>query len=139
MPIKYFRQKRKVAINSVSQDKYIAKIQVEAPVGFEDIAKMIEKSSTMSRGDLVGVFAQMEDIALSMALNGHPLHLGFFGNYYPSIEAEVVDTPEEVTIKTIKRFKLIYKPSVYMKKRLEKVKFVLGDNTVREVHYKNKK
>ena len=139
MAIKYFRQKRKIAINSVAQDRYIAKIQREVPVGFEDLAEMIEKRSTLTRGDLLGVFAEMEDIASEMFEQGHPLKLGYFGNFYPTIVAESVETPEEVTTKTIKRFKLIYKPSVYMKKRLEKVKFVLGDNTVREVHYKNKK
>lgn len=139
MAIKYFRQKRKIVINSVSEDKYIAKIQVESKVGFEQIAEMVEKKSTISRGDLLGVFAEMEEASIFMLENGHPVDLGFFGSYYPSIEAKVVDTPEEVTTKTITRFKAIFRPSKYLKERLKNVTFVLGDNKVREVHYKKKK
>lgn len=136
MAIKYFKLKRKITTNSIPEDKYIAVIQQEARVGFEELAEMIEKKSTMSRGDILGVFAEMETTALWMLENGHPLILRLFGSYFPAIEATAVDTPEEVTVKTIKRFKCIYKPSVYMKKRFKKVEFVLGDNKVREVHYK---
>ena len=139
MAIKYFRQKRKVAINSVTVEKFIAKIQIEPKAGFELLAEIVEKKSTVSRGDLLGVFAEMEEAAIFLLENGHPLELGFFGSYYPVIEAKMVDTPEEVTTKTIKRFKVIFKPSKFLKERFKKVTFVLGDNKVREVHYKKKK
>ena len=87
----------------------------------------------------MGVFAEMEEAAIFLLENGHPLELGFFGSYYPVIEAKMVDTPEEVTTKTIKRFKVIFKPSKFLKERFKKVTFVLGDNKVREVYYKKKK
>ena len=139
MAIKYFRQKRKVAINSITVEKFIAKIQIEPKAGFELLAEIVEKKSTVSRGDLLGVFAEMEEAAIFLLENGNPLELGFFGSYYPVIEAKMVDTPEEVTTKTIKRFKVIFKPSKFLKERFKKVTFVLGDNRVREVHYKKKK
>ena len=136
MAIKYFRQKRKIFSHGKLQDKYIAKIQIEAPIGFEQLSEMIEKKSTMSRGDIMGVLSELEQSSFTVLENGHPLTLGLFGTYYPTIEATAVDTPEEVTIKTIKRFKMLFKPSKYLKKRFKEVKFVLGDNRVREVHYK---
>jgi predicted histone-like DNA-binding protein len=139
MPIKYFRQKRKVAINSVIVEKFIAKIQVEPKAGFELLAEIVEKKSSISRGDLLGVFAELEEAAVFLLENGHPLELDFFGSYYPVIEAKMVDTPEEVTTKTIKRFKVIFKPSKFLKERFKKVTFVLGDNKVRGVFYKKKK
>lgn len=139
MPIKYFRQKRRVAINSVIVEKYIAKMQVEEKADFELLADMVSNKSTISRGDLLGVFAEMEQAAIFLLENGHPLKLGFFGSYYPVIEAKMVDTPEEVTTKTITRFKIIFRPSKYLKKRFKKITFVLGDNKVREVFYKNRK
>ena len=139
MPIKYFRQKRKVAINSVIVEKFIAKIQVEPKAGFELLAEIVEKKSSISRGDLLGGFAELEEAAVFLLENGHPLELDFFGSYYPVIEAKMVDTPEEVTTKTIKRFKVIFKPSKFLKERFKKVTFVLGDNKVRGVFYKKKK
>ena len=136
MPIKYFRLRRKITKNSIPEYRYIAKIQVESKVGFEQLAEIIEKKSTVSRGDILGVLSELEEASFWMLENGHPVTLGLFGTYYPVIEATAVDTPEEVTIKTIKRFKMLFKPSKYLKKRFKEVKFVLGDNRVREVHYK---
>ena len=96
-----------MAINSITVEKFIAKIQIEPKAGFELLAEIVEKKSTISRGDLLGVFAEMEEAAIFLLENGHPLELGFFGSYYPVIEAKMVDTPEEVTTKTIKRGCLI--------------------------------
>ena len=45
MPIKYFIQKRKIVKNSVAYTKYIPVMQLEAVVGFEQIAEMVEKSN----------------------------------------------------------------------------------------------
>ena len=136
MAIKFFKFKRLVNINGTSVVKYIPKIQEEVRVGIEELAEIIERKSSFSRGDILGLFAEMETTALWMLENGHPVTLRLFGSYFPAIEAMAVDTPEEVTPKTIKRFKCIYKPSVYMKKRFKNIEFVLGDNLVREVKYK---
>ena len=103
MAIKYFRQKRKVAINSVTVEKFIAKIQIEPKAGFELLAEIVEKKSTVSRGDLLGVFAEMEEAAIFLLENGHPLELGFFGSYYPVIEAKMVDTKLKSSLTNIRQ------------------------------------
>lgn len=111
MPIKYFKLKRKIVVNSVIFEKYIPKIQVESPVGFDQMAEMIEKKSTMSRGDILGVLSELETTACWMLENGNPVTLGIFGTFYPTIEAMSVDSPEKVSSKLIKRFRVLYKPS----------------------------
>ena len=108
-------------------------IQVESPVDFEQIADMIEKKSTMSRGDIMGVLAELEVTTCYMLENGHPVTLGLMGTFYPYIEATTVDDAQSVTSRLIKRFKIIFKPSTYLKRRFKHVGFVLGDNTIREV------
>jgi len=136
MAIKYFKFKRKITKNSVSEYKYIPIIHRGPVVGFEDLAEMIEKKSTMSRGDIMGVLAEVETTACNVLEIGHSVQLGILGTFYPGIETSSVDTPEEVNSKLIKRFKIIFKPSKYLKKRLKNVSFELGDNIVREAHYK---
>ena len=133
MSVKYHKQKRIIVVNSVNEERYIPKMQLESPVGFEQIAEMIEKKSTMSRGDIMGVLAELEVTTCYMLENGHPVTLGLMGTFYPAIETESALKPEDVTSRLIKRFKILFKPSTYLKRRLKHVGFVLGDNTVREV------
>mgnify|MGYP000984411377 CR=1 FL=1 len=138
MAIKFYKYKRKITKDSVSEYKYMPKNHLEVAVGFEELAEMIEKKSTMSRGDVLGVLAEVETTTCYMLENGHPVKLGILGTFFPSIETKSVDSPEKVTSKLIKRFKVIFKPSKYLKNRFKNVEFVLGDNVVRETNYKKK-
>ena len=138
MSIKFFKYKRNVFLNKELQEKYMPKMQIETIADFEMIAQMIEKKSSMSRGDILGVLAELETTILWMLENGHPVSLGLLGTFYPAIEVQMVDSPQEVTRNLIKRFKIIFKPSKYFKKRLKNVEFVLGDSEVRGVNYKKK-
>jgi len=136
MAIKFFKYKRNVFLNKELQEKYMPKMQIETVADFEMIAQMIEKKSSMSRGDILGVLAELETTILWMLENGHPVSLGLLGTFYPGIEVKMVDSPQEVTRNLIKRFKIIFKPSKYFKKRLKNIEFVLGDSEVKTVNYK---
>lgn len=138
MPIKFFIQKRKIIKNSVAQTKYIPKMQLEPVVGMEEIAEMVEKKSTMSKGDILGVLSEVESAAAIYLENGHPVKLGMFGTFYPVLEVESVDTPEKVNSSLIKRLRCVFKPSKFLKKKFKEAVFHLGDNKVREVRYKKK-
>lgn len=133
MPIKYFIQKRKITKNSVAYTKYIPKMQLESVVGFEEIAERVEKKSTMSRGDILGVLAEVETESAVYLENGHPVKLGMFGTFYPVLEVDSVDIPEEVNSRLIKRLRCVFKPSKNLKNILKKAEFHLGDRKVREV------
>ncbi len=133
MPIKYFIQKRKIVKNSVAYTKYIPVMQLEAVVGFEQIAEMVEKKSTMSKGDILGVLSEVESAAAIYLENGHPVKLGMFGTFYPVLEVDSVDTPEEVNSSLIKRLRCVFKPSKFLKNILKRAEFHLGDRKVREV------
>jgi predicted histone-like DNA-binding protein len=137
MSVKYHKLKRIIVVNSINEERFVPKMQLEAPVGFEQIAEMIEKKSTMSRGDIMGVLAELEVTTCYMLENGHPVTLGLMGTFYPAIEAESALKPEDVTSRLIKRFRILFKPSTYLKRRLKNVNFVLGDNTIREVRSRN--
>ncbi|MDD4685259.1 MAG: hypothetical protein PHD45_08525 [Bacteroidales bacterium] len=139
MAIKYFKLKRKITTNSIPEDKYVAMIQKEPVFDLQMIAEIIEKKSSMSRGDIMGVLAELESTSCWLLEEGHPVKLGILGTFYPSIEAKAVDTAKQVVRDTIIRFKCIFKPSIYLKKRFKNVEFVLGDNKVREVNYKKNK
>ena len=48
MAIKYFKFRTKVSVDSVSVDKYVARMQVETKIDLDKIAEIIEKRSTVS-------------------------------------------------------------------------------------------
>ena len=66
MGIRYFRKKIKVNINGQTVDKFVADIQEETVLDFEDLAEIIEKKSTMSRGDIAGVLLEAESAIATM-------------------------------------------------------------------------
>lgn len=138
MAINFFKFKRKVFSQGIIVDKYHPILNLGPVVGLEELAEMIGNKSTMSRGDILGVLAEVETTVCYMLENGHPVKLGILGTFFPSIETKSVDTPEEVTGKLIKRFKVIFKPSKYLKNRFKNVEFVLGDSVVRNAYYKKK-
>ena len=138
MGIKFYKQKRKVAIDGEIKEKYVAKLDLMQPMDQEDIAEKINEMSTMSRGDIIGVLTSLETVIIWAWEIGHPVHLQALGNFRPSIEAEAKDTAEEVTARTIKKFKIIYNPSKYLKNKFPRVEFV-SSGEIKTPNYKKEK
>ncbi|MFA6201063.1 MAG: hypothetical protein WC679_11725 [Bacteroidales bacterium] len=139
MPIGFFRKKIKVNINGETVDKYVASMERGEEFDIEDVAKMVELNSSLTRGDLVSSFYQMLDVAIFMITCGHKVSLGKLGGLLPELNAKACDTPEEVNSDTITRFYALFKPSVEFTERLSQVEFHLRDDKVVEVRYKDKK
>ena len=137
MSIKCFKQKREVPINGVPQEKYVARMQVGEKIDFERIAEMIEKRSTVSNSDILAVLSELETVMCWVMEEGHPVTLGLLGTFYPSMTAKACDNPKDVTKDTITKFKCIFKPSKYLKKKFKEVEFVLDDNEVHTVKNEN--
>lgn len=133
MAIRCFKQKREVPINGVPQEKYVARMQVGEKIDFERIAEMIEKRSTVSNSDILAVLSELETVMCWVMEEGHPVTLGLLGTFYPSMIAKACDNPKDVTKDTITKFKCIFKPSKYLKKKFKEVEFVLDDNEVHTV------
>ncbi len=136
MAIQYVKFKTKVAINGVSEEKYVARLKQETEIGFDKIADIIEKKSTISKGDILGVLSELETSVLWMLESGHKVTLGILGSFHPTIQAMAVDTPQEVNSDTIRRFRCVFKPSKFLKKKFKNISFILADNIIRVAKYK---
>lgn len=133
MSIGVFKLKRKITVNGVPQDKYVASMQVGEKIDFERISEMIAEKSTVSKGDILAVLSELETVMCWVMEEGHPVTLGLLGTFYPSMTAKACESPQEVTKDTITKFKCIFKPSKYLKKKFKEVEFVLDDNQVHTV------
>lgn len=120
--ISFIKIKKRIAVGTTPGIKFMARIFREKPVDLKIIADRIAATSTMSKGDIMGVFQQFETVLAWYITEGIPIKLGILGTFTPGIQATACNTLEEVTENTIKRKYIIYKPSVELKKMLEDTK-----------------
>lgn len=139
MEIKFFKTKRQInALNEV-KDVYLATIETGEVVDIDEISEQIEKISTVSKADVLAVLSALETTMMWAIEKARPVKLKLLGTFYPILQAEAKDTPEEVTKATIKRYYCVFKPSKYLKDRWKNIDFVLGSDEIKEVAYKKKK
>lgn len=119
MSIPIIRKLLKVTHKGVAKDKYIARIYLQDTVTLEDLAELVNESSTVSKGDFM---AAMTECAYQVGIllgEGHPVDLGDLGRLYPAIDAKSCDTAKEVNPKSVKNIDIRFRPG---KELREKVK-----------------
>ena len=118
MSIPFIRKRQKITHNGVSEEKYIAKVYLQNTVTLEDLAELVNESSTVSKGDFI---AAMTECAYQVGIllgEGHPVDLGDLGRLYPAIEAKSCDTAEEVTPKSVKKIDILFRPNKELKEKV---------------------
>lgn len=88
-----------------------------------DLAKDIVGNSSLSRGDVTSTIENMLDTMPKYLLMGKSISLGEFGTLRLSFTSEGVDKPDEFNANMISGVKIIFTPSVELKKALEDIKF----------------
>ncbi len=98
-----------------------------------DLRNLLEEISELNVAHPGAVLAVLEAFLSKVnyhLINGRAIELGQLGSFYPSINSTSEDSNEKVTRESIKRFKVIYRPSQLLKERLDRVKFEKeGDDT----------
>lgn len=118
MAIGYVVVKRNITTGFSPGEKYLAVIEREKQVDFETIAEQIVESSSMSKGDVMGVLQQLEQQMSFHLLRGASVKLGLLGIFQPAFKAKARDTQEEVTSDTITRIYINYRPSTWLRKKM---------------------
>ncbi len=115
MAINLIKKKIKFSDKGVIKEKYVAKVYFERVVDLDEVAMLVSRASSLTPGDVRGA---VEELAFQVAVlvgEGHPVDLGALGRFYPSIEAQTVDTAEEVTPKSVKNVNIGYRAKEEMK------------------------
>jgi predicted histone-like DNA-binding protein len=92
-------------------------------VGIQEIAKEIEERSALSLGDVQSVLSNMVEILPLFLKLGQTISLEGFGSFRISVTSEGTQTPEELTARNVKGVKLIFLPSVELKRNIEGMSF----------------
>lgn len=90
---------------------------------FEKMCQLIAHRTTLTEYEVEFVLGEVQKVIIENFNIGRGTELGPLGNVEISLEAESKECAEELDLKTVKRMKLLYKPSIRIKHALKKVQF----------------
>jgi predicted histone-like DNA-binding protein len=107
----------------LSQSKWYLTQEKTGTVGIQAIAKEIEGRSALSLGDVQSVLSNLVEILPLFLKLGQTINLEGFGSFRISVTSEGTETAEELTARNVKGVKLIFLPSVELKRNIEGISF----------------
>ena len=123
MTVKYSVTPRKDPRNQDSPAKYYVTVKSQSRAGIQAVARDINKMSTVSSVDTIGVLEAFMNIVPDMLADGKIVELGDFGSFRVSASSEGADTPEEVTSRNITNVRIIFLPGRRLKNLLSGIGF----------------
>lgn len=88
-----------------------------------DIGARLEKSSSLSAGDINNVLTNLLDELPVYIGMGQTIQLGDFGTFRISVSSEGAETAEALTARNIKKAKLVFLPGTKLKQKLSTLSF----------------
>jgi predicted histone-like DNA-binding protein len=125
MAVKLKKISRKNPQN-LTQSKWYLTQEKTGTVGIQEIAKEIEGRSALSLGDVQSVLSNLVEILPLFLKLGQTISLERFGSFRISVTSEGTETAEELTARNVKGVKLIFLPSVELKRNIEGISFEIG-------------
>lgn len=111
--------------------KYYATIARNPRVTLREFLEEMSELNTAHPGAVLAVLETFFSRVNWHLVNGRGVELGQLGTFYPSITSTGHDNPEDVRKESVKRFKVIFRPSAILKDKLSHVKLIkIADDTV---------
>lgn len=115
--------KKTMCINNEKQDKLFLKMVPQERMSFNDLCALIAERTTLADYEVEFALAAVKEVIVDNIRIGRGTELGPLGSIELSVNADAVDTEEELNKKLIEKTKIIYKPSKDIKKALKEVKY----------------
>ncbi|MDR1199329.1 MAG: DNA-binding protein [Prevotellaceae bacterium] len=121
--MKYKLTERRNPQNPQAASKLYAAPVNEGKVSQRDIAADIVGLSSLARGDVANVIDCLIDTVPKYLLMGRSVSLGELGTLRISFSSEGVASEEEFNVNLISGVKIIFTPSVELKKQIDGIRF----------------
>lgn len=110
---------------STKEDKVVYHLVIarQERLDFEQMSKLIAERTTLSEYEVEFTLSELQSIIIENLQLGRGIELGRLGCIEPSINVTAVDNINDINLKTIKKTRLIYKPSKSIKAALKNLKF----------------
>lgn len=110
---------------STKEDKVVYHLVIarQERLNFEQMSKLISERTTLSEYEVEFTLSELQNVIIENLQLGRGIELGRLGCIEPSINVTAVEKKEDINLKTIKKARLIYKPSKAIKAALKNLKF----------------
>jgi predicted histone-like DNA-binding protein len=122
MAVKLKKIQRKNPQN-VNQAKWYLTQEKTGTVGVQEIAREIEGRSALSLGDVQSVLSNLVEILPVFLRLGQTIKLEGFGSFRISVTSDGMETAEELSARNVKGVKMVFLPSVELKRSIEDISF----------------
>lgn len=120
--LRLIAKKQMVHENGLSKEKFFLRLYPVRPLEFDDMARLIAERTTLTEHEVQFALGELQDIIVENIRLGRGVKLDKLGSIHPSLSSKAVDSLKEINLSTVKKLRLIYKPSVRIKKALKEVK-----------------
>lgn len=115
--MKFTITKKKSSLNN-NEEKYMAKLLLDETLSFDELLVILNKRTRISKGDIISLFFNLNDVLIENLTNSKPVDLGPVGKIKPRIASTSKTNSKEVTPETITRKSCLYLPSKEIKAAL---------------------
>ena len=119
--MKFRKKKKRIAVGLTPGDKWLAQMIKGETINFKKLAAMIEKISTVSKGDTLNALDALVSSTTWMLQEGHSVKFDGLGTFYPKAKVKAVDTSDEVTADTVLRVGVGFTPETDFKADMKSV------------------
>jgi predicted histone-like DNA-binding protein len=113
----------------LTQSKWYLTQEKSGNIGIKEIAKEIEGRSALSFGDVQSVLSNLVEVLPIFLKLGQSVNIEGFGSFRVSVSSEGTAAPEELNARHIKGVKLLFLPSLDLKRNLEGITFEVPTET----------
>ena len=122
MAVKLKKIQRKSPLNPAISKWYLTQ-ESAGNVGMAEIAKEIEGRSALSLGYVQSVLSNLMEVMPIFLRLGQSIKLEGFGTFRITVSSDGMETADELNVRHIKGVKLVFLPSVELKRNLEDVSY----------------
>jgi predicted histone-like DNA-binding protein len=115
-----------------TEEKWYANSVNAGKFTINEFAEKIAGRSSLTKGDILNVLANFIDELPSLLAIGMSVQLGDFGTLRLPLASEGVENPDDFTVANILGVKVIFTPSVELKKSIEKHQIRTGKMRMNE-------
>lgn len=107
---------------STGKKLWFPKITGSSQKSLKDISKLLEKRSTLSSIDILGVLHGLSDLIPELLCEGNTIKIDGLGTFRLHAKVTTCNSEEEVSVHHIREFRLSFKPDNEIKEKLQEAK-----------------
>lgn len=120
IPLKITSRKAK---NDDNKKVYHLVLPGRSRLGFEKMCELISERTTLNAYEVEFVLSVLQEVVIENLEIGRGIELGRLGCLEPSLNTTAVENKKDINLNTIKKTRLIYKPSKSIKAALKNMKY----------------